>query len=100
MPPRRTIFPSKIDDLQVQFIHKYVWESPREKELVFSFITVTEKVPVVNRDEIDEGRFWGVDEIAGSIGKEVFTPNFEHEFVLLKQKLIPAESAENLRRGR
>jgi isopentenyldiphosphate isomerase len=85
---RETMEETGLKDLQVQFIHKYVWESPREKELVFSFITVTEKVSVVNRDEIDEGRFWGVDEIAGSIGKEVFTPNFEHEFSLLRNKLI------------
>jgi hypothetical protein len=74
-----------LKDLQVKFIHKYVWESAREKELVFSFLTVTGKVPVVNRDEIDEGRFWSIDEIAGSIGKEVFTPNFEKEFGLIRE---------------
>jgi isopentenyldiphosphate isomerase/intracellular septation protein A len=94
---RETTEEAGLKDLQVQFIHKYVWESEREKELVFSFITITEKVPVINRDEIDEGRFWSVDEIAGSMGKEVFTPNFEHEFGLLKQKLL---TAEGLRRGR
>jgi isopentenyldiphosphate isomerase/intracellular septation protein A len=87
-------------DLQVQFIHKYLWESSRERELVFSFLTVTDKIPVINRDEIDEGKFWSVDEIAGNIGKEIFTPNFEHEFVLLKQKLITAGGAEGLRSGR
>jgi isopentenyldiphosphate isomerase/intracellular septation protein A len=84
---RETMEETGLKDLQLQFIHKYVWESKREKELVFSFITVTEKVPVISQDEIEEGRFWGIDEIAGSIGKEVFTPNFEKEFGLIKDTL-------------
>jgi isopentenyldiphosphate isomerase/intracellular septation protein A len=85
---RETMEEAGLKDLQVQFIQKYVWESSREKELVFSFLTVTDKVPVISIDEIDEGRFWGVDEIAGKIGKEVFTPNFEHEFGLLKENFL------------
>jgi isopentenyldiphosphate isomerase/intracellular septation protein A len=58
----------------------YIWESPREKELVYSFTTVTGQSPVLNRYEIDEGRFWSLQEIRNNLGKEVFTPNFEHEF--------------------
>jgi len=85
---RETMEETGLKELQVQFINKYVWESSREKELVFSFLTVTEKVPVVNPDEIDEGRFWSVDEIAANTGKEVFTPNFEKEFRLLKEKFL------------
>jgi isopentenyldiphosphate isomerase/intracellular septation protein A len=97
---RETIEEAGLKDLKVQFIHKYVWESSREKELVFSFITVTEKNPVINREEIDEGRFWGIDEIASNIGKDIFTPNFEHEFNLIKEKSLTAEVAEKMRRGR
>jgi len=70
-----------------QFLLKYVWESPREKELVFSFLTVTDDKPVTNPDEIDEGKYWSYDEINKSLGKDIFTPNFEHEFILLKDKL-------------
>ena len=62
------------------FIKSYVWESTRERELVNSFSTVTEKIPVINRDEIDEGRFWSMQEIRNNLGKGIFTPNFEHEF--------------------
>lgn len=76
-----------LDHLVPQFIHRYVWDSPREKELVFSFISVSDKIPEVNRGEIDEGRFWSVDEIHKSLGKDLFTPNFEHEFSLLRSKL-------------
>ncbi len=70
-----------------QFLHKYVWESPRERELVFSFIAVSDNAPVTDPSEIDDGRFWSYDEIERNIGKDIFTPNFEHEFQLLKEKL-------------
>jgi len=63
-----------------RFLSSYVWESTRERELVNSFSTVTEKIPVIDRDEIDEGRFWTLQEINKNLGKEVFTPNFEYEF--------------------
>jgi isopentenyldiphosphate isomerase len=72
---------------QPQFLKKYVWESSRERELVFSFVTVSDYLPVINRDEIDEGEFWPVDEIRRNIGKEIFTPNFEKEFGILMEKL-------------
>jgi isopentenyldiphosphate isomerase len=76
-----------LKDVVPQFFHKYVWESSREKELVFSFITISEKEPYFDREEIDEGQFWTMDEINASLRKNIFTPNFEHEFGLLKQKL-------------
>jgi isopentenyldiphosphate isomerase/intracellular septation protein A len=63
-----------------QFLGSYIWESTREKELVNSFKTITEQIPVFDRNEIDEGRFWSLQEIRNSLGREIFTPNFEHEF--------------------
>jgi isopentenyldiphosphate isomerase/intracellular septation protein A len=70
-------------NFQPRFINKYVWESLRERELVFSFITVSEQMPVINKLEISEGRFWSLDEIKKNIGKGIFTPNFEKEFEML-----------------
>ena len=63
-----------------RFLGSYVWESPRERELVNSFSIVTDLLPVVNREEIEEGRFWSLQEIRIHLEKEIFTPNFEHEF--------------------
>jgi isopentenyldiphosphate isomerase len=63
-----------------RFLMSYIWESPLERELVNSFSTITGQIPVINRDEIDEGRFWSIQEIKNNIGQGVFTPNFEHEF--------------------
>jgi isopentenyldiphosphate isomerase/intracellular septation protein A len=75
-----------LNDISPRFLKSYVWESSREKELVNSFYTVTEQIPVIDRDEIDEGRFWTLQEIKKNLGKEVFTPNFEHEFRMLLSK--------------
>ena len=63
-----------------KFIGRYVWESPRERELVNSFSTVSDEILLINRDEIEEGRFWSIRDIKRNIGKGVFTPNFEREF--------------------
>ena len=66
-----------------RFLGRYVWESPRERELVNSFSTVTDDIPLVNKEEIEEGRFWTIEDINKNTGKDVFTPNFENEFKML-----------------
>ena len=62
------------------FSGKYLWESPLERELVNYFSTISDEVPVINRDEIEEGKFWSIEEIKENIGNDIFTPNFEYEF--------------------
>jgi hypothetical protein len=71
-----------------EFSEKYIWESSRERELVNSFSTISDEIPVIDKDEIDEGRFWRLEEIRENLGKEVFTPNFEYEFGKLIYPLI------------
>ena len=66
-----------------EFLGKYVWESTRERELVNPFSTISDEIPVINNDEIEEGRFWSLKEIKENLGKDIFTPNFEHEFNML-----------------
>jgi isopentenyldiphosphate isomerase len=66
-----------------QFLRRYVWESSRERELVNSFSTITDEAPIINTDEIEEGKFWSLHEIKDNIGKDIFTPNFEHEIRML-----------------
>lgn len=64
---------------------QFKWETEIESELVFSFTALYNAMPVFNRQEIDEGRFWPINEIRKNLGKGIFTPNFENEFpVLLK----------------
>jgi isopentenyldiphosphate isomerase len=67
------------------FAWRYVWESSRERELINSFTTISDEIPVVDSDEIEEGRFWPIKEIKENLGNDIFTPNFEHEFKLLNE---------------
>jgi len=72
-----------LNNFKTGFLGKYVWESSRERELVNSFSMITDEIPVVNKDEIEEGRFWSLQEIKESLGNDIFTPNFEYEFKML-----------------
>lgn len=59
-------------------VSQYVFESAREKELVFVHKTIYDG-PITPSAETDGGRFWTKDEIKENLGKDVFTPNFESE---------------------
>ena len=80
---RETLEELGLSDFLFKFVLKYIWESQRERELVYSFSGKTDKIPVVNTEEIEEGRFWTLKEIEANLGKNIFTPNFEHEFNML-----------------
>ena len=69
-----------ITDVEPCFLQRYVFESEREKELVHVFRAVYDGA-IVPSDELDGGRFWRMDEVRTTIGKGVFTPNFEQEFI-------------------
>ncbi len=71
-------------DYKAMHIVNYVFESDRERELVHVFRTVYEGTPCPS-SELDGGRFWSPDEIEASIGKGIFTPNFEQEYCRIKQ---------------
>lgn len=68
----------------------YVFESERERELVFVHKYVHDG-EVHPSEELDGGRFWTLDEIHENIGKEMFTPNFESEFNRFKSLSLQEE---------
>lgn len=68
-----------ITDFTPELLTNYVFESTREKELVFSHKTVYDG-PITPSEELARGRFWTLDEIRANMGKDIFTPNFENEF--------------------
>jgi isopentenyldiphosphate isomerase/intracellular septation protein A len=72
-----------LPDFNPRFIHKYIWETEVERELVFMFVSQADSGLKVNPDEISEGRFWSLAEIRENLGKGVFTPNFEKEFLIM-----------------
>lgn len=70
-----------MENLEPQRLGHYVFESRRERELVFVHKAVSDDTPWPDDSELDGGRFWSMDEIAAGMGQGVFTPNFESEFV-------------------
>ena len=73
-----------IKEFVPEFVMRYVFESAIEKELVNTFRTIYEGPFLPDREEIDEGRFWSLEEIEAALGKGLFTPNFEGEYNKLK----------------
>ena len=69
-----------ITDFVPTFVGKYVFDSQRERELVYVNSTVYDGTVCPSAEELDGGRFWSMEEIRQSIGQGVLTPNFEQEF--------------------
>jgi isopentenyl-diphosphate delta-isomerase type 1 len=69
-----------ITDFLPDFLRSYVFESEIEKEMVYAYRTVYDGEFLFDKKEIDEIRFWRLEEIGQNIKKGVFTPNFENEF--------------------
>lgn len=70
-----------ITDYIPERLKSYVFESDKEKELVFVFRTVYDKPINPDKEELADGRFWSQQEIRNNIGKGIFTPNFENEYL-------------------
>lgn len=73
-----------ITDFVPERLMQYIFESVREKELVFVHKAVYDR-DIHPSEELDGGRFWSINEIRENLGKGVFTPNFEEEI----EKVIP-----------
>lgn len=69
-----------ITDFTPTFIGKYVFKSQRERELVYVNRTTYEGEIRPSKEELDDGRFWTMQEVREAIGLGVLTPNFENEF--------------------
>lgn len=75
-----------------EHLKSYIFESVREREYVNVFASVSDEMPSPS-DELDGGRFWSIREIEDSLGKGVFTPNFESEYIeVLKPWLLSRHS--------
>lgn len=69
------------------FLGTYIWETDREREMACTFAAVGDFHLDVHNDEVDEGRFWPMEEIEVNLGKSLFTPNFENEFARVRRAL-------------
>jgi 8-oxo-dGTP pyrophosphatase MutT (NUDIX family) len=69
-----------ITDFVPRRLGHYVFESKREKELVYVNTTVYDGIIRPSSDELDGGRFFSPEEIKEKMGQGFFTPNFESEY--------------------
>jgi isopentenyldiphosphate isomerase len=72
-------------------IKSYVFQSDIERELINTYyikVDADEFAPKIDPVEIDEGKFWKIEDVMENLDKNVFTPNFVQEFRQIKD-LIP-----------
>ena len=75
-------------DFNPIYLRTYEFESAVEREMVNVFAAVGSYELHPDLDEVDEGRWWELADIDASIGKGVFTPNFESEFTMIRSSLL------------
>ena len=68
-----------VKDFVPEFLMRYEFRSTIEAEMVYIYRCTYDGSFALDSAEVDEGRFWSLDEIRDNIGKGVFTPNFESE---------------------
>jgi isopentenyldiphosphate isomerase len=69
-----------ITDCGMEYLYSYTHTSQNETELVTTYRCMYSGEIAFNRDEIDEVRYWSLDEIEEVLGKEILSGHFEHEF--------------------
>ena len=74
---------------QPRFVYQYLWRSPRESELIRTYLAISEGPFTLQASEIDDGRFWATAEISAQLGQDCFTPNFEFEFRKFQAEGLP-----------
>jgi isopentenyldiphosphate isomerase/intracellular septation protein A len=77
-----------LDGFKALALARYLWESDIESELVHMFVTRSEQPLRLNRQEMDEGKFWKIKKIKLALAKNILTPNFEFEFAILLDKFF------------
>ena len=76
-----------IHDFNPTLLQRYLWETKRESELVFSFICNHDGPFKADPVELDDLRFWTRKEIEANIGKGKFTAVFENEYHWISKRL-------------
>ena len=77
-----------LTDFNPIYVESYLFESEIEKEMVNVFAAVGSYQLTPDQDEVDEGRWWPLEEVDENLGKGVFTPNFESEYRMIRSDLL------------
>ena len=55
--------------------------------MVFVFLAQHEEFDFIKNNEVDEVKFWSFKQIKNNLSKNIFTPNFEIDFVNILSKI-------------
>lgn len=77
-----------LQNFSARLIKTYRWESDIESELVYVFVSHDYKSIHLHSEEVEEGQFWTQKHIDSNLEMNVFTPNFEYEYQLLKKEIF------------
>ena len=77
-----------LTDQPTDFLHRYIWRTAVESELVHTYRTTCEGPFSLQVEEIDEGRFVAPAELTTMATSGLLTPNLVHELGLLGFKLF------------
>ena len=77
-----------LENFSAKPLGNYRWDSEIESELVYYFVSYDFQKIRLHSEEVREGKFWSPAQIEKQLGNGVFTPNFEHEYRLLKHRKI------------
>lgn len=70
-----------ITPINLKFLYSYIHSNHYESELVFTHSCIHNGPFIFNREEIDEVRFWNMEEIKNAIGQGILSDNFESEIM-------------------
>ncbi|MGM9705942.1 MAG: NUDIX domain-containing protein [Prevotella sp.] len=70
-----------LTDFDIRELGHYVFESTRERELVYVHTTTIDSEIHPNTEELSDGRFWSRKEILANMDNDTFTPNFISEYM-------------------
>jgi isopentenyl-diphosphate delta-isomerase type 1 len=71
-----------VKNVIIDYLYDYKMRNEIESENIRSYLCKFDGHIDFNQYEIDEVRFWEIEEIKTHLGTGIFTPNFEQEFTL------------------
>jgi len=77
-----------IEGVTLEFLYSYLHTSDFETEYVSTYSCIWDGDIVTELTEIDEGRFWEMEEIDKQISQDLFTPLFREEMKLYRMFVL------------
>jgi isopentenyldiphosphate isomerase len=78
---------------ELRFLHRYLWRTPRETELVETFLHEARGEPRPRPGEIDEGRWFTLAEAGALVDRGEATPSLAEELRRLREAGVPPGGA-------